>query len=163
MSYTPALTFTGPPAPVERQAEAMANKNPQESLQKWERRTTSAAPDFKKGVERVTESPTAKAAQRVDKALAGFQEAVTSGRMAAQLNAVTLGDWKTQTMQKGGANFATGVANVSQRKKNNMVENFQVVEAVATEVRAMPDNTLEERIQRSIAMIRGMHASKRQG
>ena len=64
---------------------------------------------FTAGVNAVTESPTAKAAQHLDKALANYQDAITSGRMANALNAVSLPAWKAAAVA-GAGRLASGAA-----------------------------------------------------
>ena len=73
---------------------------PEEFAEKHARRLKAAVEDIRAGVERVTESPTAKAAAKQDKMIARLQEAVSSGKWAARLKAVPLEDWKSKTIRR---------------------------------------------------------------
>jgi hypothetical protein len=72
----------------------MATMSPQEYAAAWAAGIAKAGPKYQKNTQAVTESPMQKAAMKLDKAAANYQAAVSSGRMAAALNAVPLGDWK---------------------------------------------------------------------
>ena len=105
--------------------------------------------NYKKNVARVTESPTAKAARNLDKAKAGFIQAVDSGRMAAGLNAVSTQQWITQTVTKGGANYGTGMA-ASRPKMTAGLSAFRPkFQQVLDEIDAMPTDTIEQRAEKS--------------
>jgi hypothetical protein len=71
----------------------------------WAAGIAKAGPAYTAGINGVTESPTAKAAQNLDKAGANYMEAISSGRTAAALNAVSLGSWK--------ASCATGASKLA--------------------------------------------------
>lgn len=94
--------------------------NSQQMTAKWKSGMQSAGPAYTAGTAAVTESPMAKAAQNLDKAAANYQRAISSGRMAAALNATPLATWKAGC-QRGAANFATGVAKGEQK----VAANFQ--------------------------------------
>ncbi len=77
-------------------------KDPAKIADKQIRRLTDSVPDIEAGVALVTESPTAKAAARLDIAKANFARAVDSGKMARNLKAVSLEEWKAKTLAKVG-------------------------------------------------------------
>jgi hypothetical protein len=133
---------------------------PEQIAEKLIRNAGNAVQDYKDGVGAVTESPTAKAALKLDKLLQNLMEAINSGRMADSLNAVGLMDWIKITQEKGGANYARGI----QLAKPVIIE-FQrqfspVRESVAENVRAMPNDTYEQRKARMNANADGLHAFK---
>jgi hypothetical protein len=136
--------------------------SPEESLKRFQQRASAASGDYKAGIQRVSENPMEKAASRQDQYLAGIQEAVASGRWAAGLRSTSLEGWKAQASTKGASNFATGVQNLSARKSRNMVNNFRIVNAVAEQVRALPDVSFEDRINRMVAQVRTMRETKGQ-
>ena len=76
---------------------------------KWARNTSAAGEALKAGVQNVTVSPTATAALHLDRYQAGVIQAVSSGKMAARLNAVTLQDWQNAMLTKGAARIPQGV------------------------------------------------------
>lgn len=65
-------------------------------------RTRASVPYFERGVNAVTESPMAKAADNLDKAAENYRLAVSSGRMKKRLLAVSLPDWQAKTVAKSG-------------------------------------------------------------
>jgi hypothetical protein len=81
----------------------------QQVAAKWAANTSAASTSFKNGVQAVSVSPTAKAAQSLDRYQAGVLAAVSSGRMAAALNAVSLDDWKNSMLTKAAARIPQGV------------------------------------------------------
>lgn len=85
-------------------------KTAQEAADNWAAAMAGATTAYTKGVQAVTESPTAKAAKNLAKYQMNTAKAVASGRMAAALNAVTLSDWQQRAVQKGANNLASGAA-----------------------------------------------------
>jgi len=125
-------------------------------LAKWKRNAQNSAEDYKNGVRAVTVSPTAKAAQNVDKYARGVQDAVTSGKFVNACNAVTLQEWQQQTMEKGARNFATGISAISQSAAKRMADQQAFAEQVKQEVAAMPNTTEADAEARSIYAQRRM-------
>lgn len=119
----------------------MARKPVNESLDKWQKNTADSTGAYERGVDRVTVSPTAKAADAAPKYAAGVQRAVDDGRYAAGCRAVTLGDWQTAAKQKGKANLATGVRNLSARAKKNITEQLVYAQSVADQIASMPNES----------------------
>ena len=76
---------------------------------KWARNLGSASQSYKDGINAVTENPMALAAQRADQALAGYTEAITSGRWANKMNAIPMETWK-QAAIAGAGRLTSGVA-----------------------------------------------------
>ena len=84
-------------------------KTPKEIAEKWARRAAAATEDYKKGIDRVTESPTAKAAAKKEKMKANLLKALDEGKWEKGLLAVSLDEWKRKAKEKGGANYGTGI------------------------------------------------------
>lgn len=126
----------------------MAAKNPTTGANKWATNLAGSTEAIKAGVNAVTESPTAKAAQNLDKAAARYNEAVTSGRMAQKLNAVSTQDWKTAMIEKGLPRVQQG-ANQGKANYLKFANAFYPIAAEASrEAKAMPNNNIEEGINR---------------
>ena len=125
-----------------------------EVMRKWAEAGANSAAAVRAGVNAVTESPTAKAAQRVDAWVAGVQRA--KDRYVNRLNAVTLNDWKQSMLGKGITNMGTGYADpLNQRKFLNFMRSFlPYVREGAARVKQMPKGTLQQAIDRAAAMIR---------
>lgn len=130
--------------------------NPAQALAKWKRNAGNAAEDFKAGVRAVTSSPTAKAAQAVDKYARGVQDAVSSGRFVNALNAVTLADWQAATIEKGSRNYANGIASISPKAIKAMADQQQYAEGIRQEVAGMPNATEADAEARMLHAVRKM-------
>ncbi len=125
-----------------------------EAAEKHARRTIGAVEDYKKGVARVTDSPTAKAAASKTKWLAGIQQAAEKGKFEAGLRRVTLDEWKQKTLNKGAGRIPAGV-NESKPKTEAFFKDFLPhVAAGQAKLAGMSSNTLEDNIARMVEMTR---------
>jgi hypothetical protein len=131
----------------------MAMKTAAEVAAKWQRNSANAVEDFKKGIQAVTESPTQKAAQHLDRAAANFAAAVSSGRMARKLQAVTLQQWQAAATGKGAQRFASGVQAATPKMAAFMQAFLPVAQAASQEVQSMPKGTTEAAVDRVRAVI----------
>lgn len=138
----------------------MPKLTPHEAALKWSQRATAAVPEYRAGIERVTESPTAKAAAATDKMLANIMESITSGRWAAGLNRVSLEDWKQAAVEKGSARIAAGVQGAIGKQEAYYAEVFPYLETLQREIAAMPDLTIEDSIARAAHFMRSMNEFK---
>lgn len=125
-----------------------------DAAEKHARRTIGAVEDYKAGVTRVTESPTAKAAASKDKWIAGIQRAAEKGKFEAGLRRVSLDQWKSKTLNKGAGRIPAGV-NESKPKTEAFFKDFLPhVAAGQAKLSGMPSNTLEDNIGRMVEMTR---------
>ena len=85
------------------------NQTPSEIADKQIQRLTDSVPAVQRGIDRVTESPTHKAAQNLDKAAANYAEAIRSGKTKERLEAVDLNEWQQKTKAKADR-IPTGAA-----------------------------------------------------
>ena len=139
----------------------MVKVTPQEGAQKWASRLTAAVEDIRRGVQKVTEAPTAKAAEKKDKWIAELQRAAQEGRWEAGLRSVTLEEWKNAMLSKGLARIPDG-ARAAQPKYAQVAESlYRYIEEGQRRIQAMPDTTLEQRIQRMVEFIRYMAQYKK--
>ena len=134
----------------------MARLTAAETYQKWGSRLTNAVPDVKAGVNRVTESPTAKAAQKEDKWFAGLQRAKQSGKFRRGLLGVSLEEWKMKTADVGADRIPAGVAAAEKKSTDFYAKLLPFEDKLAAKVRAMPDTTLQDSISRASTWILGM-------
>lgn len=139
----------------------MTRLTPQEAAEKWARKASAASQDYQRGIERVRESPTAKAVQKKDKLVQGFQDAVNSGKWETNTARVTLQEWQRAASQKGVPNFATGIQ-ASQAKTQGAYQRlFPLIDQAQNAIQNMPDTTLEQRLARSTAFARAMSEGAR--
>lgn len=134
----------------------MGTLNTAAILAKYKRNTSQAVQDYTTGVMGVTQSPTQKAAAAVDKYAAGVQDAVSSGRFVAALQAVTLNDWQQASTGKGARNYATGTQNLSPAAQKAMADQQQFAAQVSAEVQNMANMTENDAEQRMLTAMRRM-------
>lgn len=129
---------------------------PTQFREKHARNLKASVPDIRLGVQRVTESPTEKAAAQQDKMLARLTEAVSSGKWAAGLRRVTLEEWKDKTLNKGIGRIAAGVDAAAPKIEAFAADLIAFENTLMARIDTMPDLTLEDSIQRATEWIRGM-------
>lgn len=129
---------------------------PQEFQEKHARNLKASVPDIRRGVERVTDSPTAKAAAQQEKMLSRLTEAVASGKWAAGLRRVSLEEWKDKTLNKGIGRIAAGIDAAAPKVVAFATDLIAFENTLMSRIEAMPDLTLEDSIQRATEWIRGM-------
>ena len=139
----------------------MVKLNASEIAEKWKRRAEASASDYQKGVERVTESPTEKASQKVEKFKTNLMKAINEGKWEKGLKSVSLSDWKEAVAKKGVPNYATGVRAGESKMEAFMSEMIPFQETLQAEVSRMPDITIDDSIARATAWIKGMAKFKR--
>ena len=131
-------------------------KDPSEVAEKWARRLKASTEDMRKGIEAVSEAPTKKAAEKLDKLLNNLTEAITSGKMASALEKVTLDEWKSAFLNKGIGRVAAGVDGSTDKMTEFMKQLLPAIESAKKKIEGMPDTTLEDRINRMNTYIREM-------
>jgi predicted transcriptional regulator len=129
---------------------------PTRAAEKWVRNLSGATQEIRDGVNAVTQSPTDKAADQVDKYVLRVQEAAASGKYAARLRSVSLEDWKRATIDKGLQRIPQGAAAATGDVEAFMAELLPFQERLKSTIDAMPDTTLEDSIARQAAWTRGM-------
>ena len=88
----------------------MSGLNPQSFAKKWSANTAAATAAMRDGANAVTESPGAKAAAAADRWAAGVQEALSNGKFAQNVGAVSIDQWRQAYIKKGIPRVATGTA-----------------------------------------------------
>jgi len=134
---------------------------PEEYAEKQARNLKASTPDIRRGVERVTESPTAKAAAAEEKMIARLTESVRSGKWANGLQRVTLEEWKAKMLGKGVPRIAAGIDAAYDKVVAFASELLPFQSTLQNKVEGMPDLTLEDNIERASEWMRGMAKFKR--
>lgn len=126
----------------------------QQVMAKWAAAGANSENTVRAGVQAVNESPTAKAAARVDAWVAGVQR--SRDKFVNNLQAVSLQDWKNAMLGKGLQNMVNGYNDrFNQQKFLNFMNQFlPYVREGAQRVRMMPKNNLQDSINRAAEMIR---------
>jgi hypothetical protein len=139
----------------------MAKLTAAEFQDKHARRLKAAVEDVRKGIDRVTESPTAKAASKQDKMLTNLTASVTSGKWAAGLKRVSLEDWKRNARDIGVNRIAAGIDGAKDKVVAFAEELLPHIDRQMEKIKTMPDVTLDDNINRMTTFIRGMATFKR--
>jgi len=130
----------------------MPMPNAQQAAANWSRGMSNSTEKIRAGINAVTESPTAKAAQATDRYLQGVQQSVASGKLAASLNRVTLQDWKTAAIEKGVNRIAAGAAAAQSKFASFMNEFLPYLQAGVAQL--PPRGTVDQNIERAVQMMR---------
>lgn len=139
----------------------MSRLTAQQFQEKHARRLSAAVEDVRAGINRVTVNPCELAAAKQEKMLAGITEAVNSGRWAGGLRRVSLEQWKTAAINVGVGRISSGI-NAAKDKVIAFAEQLLPhIDAQVAKIKALPDLTLEDNINRMTTFIRGMATFKR--
>jgi len=139
----------------------MAKLTSTEFQDKHARRLKAAVEDMRKGIDRVTESPTEKAANKQDKMLANLTAAVTNGKWSAGLKRVSLEEWKRKARDVGVNRVAAGIDAAKDKVVAFAEELLPYIDRQKAQLASMPDVTLDDNINRMNTFIRGMANFKR--
>lgn len=126
----------------------MAKMSPEETYQKWANRLTNAVQDVKAGIDRVTESPTAKAAAAKDKWFAGIQRAHSSGKYVRGLQNVSLDDWKVKARDIGADRIPAGAAGAASKSTEFYAKLLPYEDKLKRQIDQMPSTTIQDSIAR---------------
>jgi len=139
----------------------MAKLTATEFQEKHARRLKASTEDMRRGIDRVTESPTAKAASKQDKMLANLTASVQSGKWAAGLKRVSLEEWKRKTRDVGVNRVAAGIDAAKDKVVAFAEDLLPHIDRGKEKISAMPDITLDDSINRMTSFIRHMAGFKR--
>jgi hypothetical protein len=134
----------------------MSKLTAKETQEKHARRLKGAIEDMRTGIEKVTSSPTAAAANKQDKMKAKIVAAIDSGKWANGLRSVSLEEWKEKITTKGLPRIATGIDGASGKVEKFYTQLLPHIDRVQADVKKMPDLTIEDSINRMSTFIRGM-------
>ena len=93
--------------------------------------------------------------------LVGVCSKESDGTWQERVSGVSLSSWKASAKDKGAGRISAGVQGAQQDVQRFATELLQAVDSASAEVNAMPDLTLEDRIQKSVAFQRRMAEFKR--
>jgi len=133
----------------------MAKRSINDIVAKQISRTANAVDEVRKGVEAVTESPTEKAAQNLDKAGANYMKAIQSGKTARNLRAVSVGEWKSKTLAKVDR-IPSGIAAAEGKLTQFHTQRAKHQETIDSKLGNMPKRTLSDSISRMTAQVTEM-------
>jgi len=134
----------------------MARLTPEERAEKQINRLSAATEDIRKGVERVTEAPGAKAAKQQQKMRTKLLAKIDDGTWAKRVASVPLEDWKRLMIEKGVANIPTGIAASRDKLVKFASQQLAYQDRIDRELKGKPSVTLEDNINRMIFQVREM-------
>jgi len=144
-----------------RREEIMAVRGtPEEIAEKWQRRTGAAGQDWQRGVERVTEAPTAKAAAAADL----WQQKLTSPdakeKFKRNVGRVSTEQWKAATVAASGR-FTSGAQAAAEKMARHQAEVRAHIEAGQRQLATMPKGTPQDAANRASFWVLHMAKYKR--
>ena len=132
-----------------------------EFQEKHSRRLKAAVEDMRRGIDRVTESPTEKAVAKQDKMLTNLTRAVADGKWAAGLKRVSLDDWKRKARDVGVNRVAAGIDAAKDKVIDFASALLPYIDRAVNEIQSMPDVTLDDNINRVSTYLRRMAQFRR--
>lgn len=139
----------------------MAKLTPEQAQEKHARRLKGSIEDMREGIGRVTEAPGAAAAKKSGKMLANLTAKVNDGTWARRVAAVPLDEWKSKMIEKGLPRVAGGIDAAAGKTTAFFAQLLPAVDAAQAKVKAMPDLTIEDSINRMSTFIREMAKFKK--
>lgn len=131
------------------------NLDPNAVAQRWVTNLGGAVEKIRQGVQGVTTSPTQAAAAAGQLWQQRVQDPATLQKFQRGLQRVSLADWQNAMLNKGIPRIATGAANAKDKFTAFLTQFLPFVQNVAAQVHQMPKATLDDRINRAVAQIRG--------
>lgn len=135
-----------------------SNLTPQAVATKWAQALGGATAAIQAGVNAVTSSPTAAAAAAVSTWQQRVSSPAAAAKFSANLQKVSLDQWRQAMLNKGVNRISSGAQAAIPKFQAFMTQFLPFVQNVAAGVRQMPNVTLEDRINRMVAQIRGTAA-----
>lgn len=131
------------------------NLDPNMVAQRWVTNLGGAVEKIRQGVQSVTTSPTQAAAAAGTLWQQRVQDPATLAKFQRGLQRVSLADWQNAMLNKGIPRIASGAQNSKDKFVAFLTQFLPFVQNVAAQVHQMPKATLEDRIARAVAQIRG--------
>ena len=138
-----------------------AKLSAEEFADKHAKRLKAAGPEMRMGIERVTESPTAKAAAKQDKMRTKLLASIDDGTWARRLKGVSLEDWKGKMLNVGVGRVSAGIDASRAKVVDFAGQLLPAVDAAKRKIETMPDLTLEDNISRMSEYVREMGKFKK--
>jgi len=125
-------------------ARGKVRVDPAGLAQKWGNNTKAATGYMAEGVDRVTEAPGKKAADKADKMRQNITKSLDSGKWQRRVAAVSLEDWKGAMKTKGVSRVSEGVDGAAPKMEEFATQLVQHENAGLGEISKMPDLTLQD-------------------
>ena len=123
---------------------------------RWVSSAGAAQQRFAEGVQATQKDPTSLAIAAQPKLVANFNAAIQAGRYQRGLAAVGQAGWKAATVAKA-ANYSTGISASQDKYMAAIGPVLQIEGQLQQQIAAMPNNTLQDSINRMAAWATGLH------
>jgi hypothetical protein len=123
---------------------------------RWVGSAGMAQSRYTEGVQATNIDPTARAIAQQGKLLTNFTTAVNNGRWQRALQRVGAAGWKSATVAKA-ANYGTGINASRQKFLDAIGPVLAFMGQLQQQIESMPDNTIQDAINRSAAWQMGLH------
>jgi len=144
-------------------AKAKITKNVDEIVKRWQNGLANASETITNGVKATEVSPGKRAAAAKDAWVRAMQSKEVQDRWANEVGKVTLEEWQQAMINKGIPNITNGV-NAAAGKMTNFYDWLVKTEnEILNKINAMPELTLEQRIQRAVAWMKAMNSNPYKG
>lgn len=135
--------------------------DPASATQKWVTNLSNSSAAMTRGVQAVTISPGQQAAAAADKWLMKVTQ--SKDKFARRVGSVSLADWQNAMTSYGIGRVATGANQKQAKMQSFMAEYLPYLQTGVATIDRMPKNTLEDGINRAVAMIRHNAGFQRKG
>jgi hypothetical protein len=135
--------------------------DPATATDKWVTNLSNASAAITRGVNAVTVAPGQSAAKAGDKWLARVTSA--KAKYVARVSSVSLQDWQAAMNNYGVQRVAQGAQAKKGKMQSFLTEYLPFLATGVAKVDAMPNNTLEDSINRMVTMVRYNATFKRTG
>jgi len=134
---------------------------PEEFQEKQARNLINATPDIRRGVMNVDKCPSHLTDEQLQKMSNNFQEAMTSGKTKRAMHAVSLEDWKRNTVEIGIARIPAGIAKSKAKVIAFATELIAYEQEGLNKINALPKVTFQDSITRMVAWAEHMKNFRR--
>jgi hypothetical protein len=111
---------------------------------KWANRLSNSTAEITRGVDSVTEAPSARAVKKQAKLIANWNAAINNGKWAQKLGAVTLEDWRSAMKNKGISRIATGANEATAKMADFGTKLLNYQQANLPKIYSLPDTNQGE-------------------
>ncbi|MEM4013055.1 hypothetical protein [Metallosphaera sp.] len=134
----------------------MAKVSPSEFAEKWSRNLGASVEFIRRGVEKTSVAPSAKAIEAKEKMKRKLVEAIDKGVWENALKKYTLDQWKKDMIEKGLPRIADGADKARPKVEEFAAKLLPYIDAGLARIKELPSVTLEDSIRRATEWIRYM-------
>lgn len=136
--------------------------NAQQWAENWVNGMNNAGEKMRRGAQAVTEAPSLRAVDAVNKMRANWIAAIDSGYWTGRMSSVTLDQWRNAYINKGIERIANGVAGARGKVQSYATRAIPIMTNLQNQIRQMPNATNQDAEARVLAWMRGMRAASDQ-